>query len=244
MKKGMFLPVLALAVLTAACDDNDDMTGVDTTANVRFVNAISGVNSNLALTANGTIVGSPLAFGAMGTTCSTVNSGNATLAFGAANTGGTGISGTALSTQTQNFTAGGNYTIVATGTATNPSFVVLNNNSFTGTVGTGQTAVRFLNLVPTLSGGAASTLNVFTGTGTGTQQATNLNFGTTSNFVTLPSGSTTLSFRDAAGNTVFTNTGTGLNLATGTINTVAILPNAAGTGYQLISLNACPTTQA
>lgn len=243
MKKGMILPVLALALLVGACEEDEDLTGPNTTANVRFVNAISGVNGNLALTANGTIVGSPLAFGAMNTTCSTVNAGNATLAFGTANTGGTGISGTALSTQTQNFTAGGNYTIVATGTATNPSFVVLNNNSFTGTVATGQTAVRFVNLVPTLSGGATSTLDVFTGTGTGTQQANDVTFGTTSNFVQIPSGSTTLTFRDAAGNTVFTNTGTGLNLATGSINTVAILPNATGTGYQLINVNACPNTQ-
>lgn len=239
MKKGLILPVLALALFTGACEEDEDTTGPDTQASVRFVNAIGGVTGNLALTADGAMIGSALGFGAMGTQCARVSSGSATLAFGAANSGGTGISGTALSTQTQNFVAGGNYTVIATGTAASPSFVVLNNNAFTGTVGTNQTAVRFLNLVPTLSGGT-STFNVFTGTGTGTEQATNLTFGSTSNFATLASGSTTLSFRDAQGNTIFTNAGTGLNLQGGTVNTVAILPNATGTGYQLVNITACP----
>jgi hypothetical protein len=241
MKKGLIMPVLALALVAGACEEDDDTTGPNTQASVRFVNAISGVNGNLALTANGNMVGSALGFGAMANTCTRVNSGNASFAFGTANSGGTGISGTALLTETVPLQSGGNFTVVATGTATNPDFVVLNNNQFSGTVGANQTAVRFVNLVPTLNGGGTSSFNVFTGTGDGTERASNLGFGSTSNFATFGSGSTTMTFRDADGDVIYTNAGTGLNLASGSVNTVAILPNATGTGYQLVNITACPS---
>src|SRR5688572_26620646 len=163
MKK-LILPVLALALVAGACDEDEDSTGPNTQASVRFVNAIPGLTGNLALTANGTMVGSALGFGSAASQCTRINSGSTTLAFGTANTGGTGISGTALETIMQSLTAGGNVTVVATGTAADPQFLVFNNTSTT--VPSGQTAVRFVNLVPTLTGGASSTFNVFTGTTT------------------------------------------------------------------------------
>ena len=240
MKKGLILPVLALALVVGACEDDEDGTGPNTQqAQIRFVNAIGGVNGNLALTANGTMVGSALGFGSSASTCTRVNSGSATLAFGTANTGGTGISGTALETMTQNLAAGGNYTIIATGTAADPQFLVFNNTSTT-TIPTGQTAVRFVNLVPSLTGGASSTFNVFTGTTTtGTPLASSVSFATQpTTFTNIQPGSTTFTFTNAQGQTIFSN-GTGLNLTAGTTNAVAILPNSAGTGFQLVNLTAC-----
>ena len=238
MKKGLIMPVLALALVVGACDDDDDTTGPNTQASVRFVNAIPGLTGNLALTANGTMVGSALGFGTSASQCTRINSGSTTLAFGTANAGGTGISGTALETMTQNLTAGGNVTVVATGTAADPQFLVFNNSSTT--VPAGQTAVRFVNLVPSLTGGGSSTFNVFTGTTTtGTPLASSIAVATQpTTFSNIQPGSTTFTFTNSAGNTIFTNA-TGLNLTAGTVNTVAILPNAAGTGFQLVNLTAC-----
>jgi hypothetical protein len=238
MKKGLILPVLALALVAGACEEDEDTTGVTTQTSVRFVNAISGVSGNLALTANGAMVGSALGFGTASSQCVRVNSGSTQLAFGAANTGGTGISGTALETMTQNLTAGGNVTVVATGTAADPQFLVFNNT--TTTVPSGQTAVRFVNLVPSLTGGASSTFNVFTGTTTtGTPLASSIAFASQpTTFSNITPGSTTFTFTNSAGNTIFSNS-TGLNLTAGTVNTVAILPNATGTGFQLVNLTAC-----
>jgi hypothetical protein len=238
MKKGLILPVLALALVAGACEEDEDTTGVNTQTSIRFVNAISGVSGNLALTANGTMVGSALGFGSAAAQCTRINSGSTTLAFGTANTGGTGISGTALETMTQNLTAGGNVTIVATGTAADPQFLVFNNTSTT--VPSGQTAVRFVNLTPALTGGASSTFNVFTGTTTtGTPLASSVAFASQpTSFANITPGSTTFTFTNSAGNTIFTNS-TGLNLTAGTVNTVALVPNATGTGFQLINLTAC-----
>jgi hypothetical protein len=239
MKKGLILPVLALALVAGACEEDDDSMGVGTQANVRFVNAITGVTGNLALTANGAMVGSALGFGSSASQCTRVNSGSTTLAFGTANTGGTGISGTALETMTQSLAAGGNYTIVATGTAADPQFLVFNNA--TTTVPSGQASVRFVNLVPALSAGGSSSFNVFTGTTTtGTPLASSVAFASQpTTFSNVTAGSTTFTFTDAQGNTIFTNSDAGLNLTAGTVNTVAILPNATGTGYQLVNLTAC-----
>ena len=238
MKKGLILPVLALALVAGACEEDEDPTGTGTTASVRFVNAIGGVTGNVVLTANGTTVGSAQGFGTMGSTCSTVTAGTRSLAFGTANTAGTGISGTALFTQNQTFAAGGDYTVIATGTTTNPRFVVLNNDAFTGTVASGQAAVRFVNLVPTV-GTSASNFNVFTGTATtGTPTASAVGFGNTSNFSTMTSGASTFTFTNVTGGTTVFS-GTGLNLTSGSVNTVAILPNATGTGYQLVNITGC-----
>lgn len=237
MKKGL-IPFLALALVAGACDEDDDSTGVTTQASVRFVNAITGVNGNLALTANGAMVGSALGFGSSASQCARVNSGSTTLAFGTANSGGTGISGTALGTLNQNLAAGGNVTVVATGTAANPQFLVFNNS--TTTVPSGQTAVRFVNLVPSLTGGASSTFNVFTGTTTtGTPLASSVAFAAQpTTFSNITAGNATFTFTNSAGQTIFTN-GTALNLQQGTVNTVAILPSSTGTGFQLVTLTPC-----
>ena len=58
----------------------------------------------------------------------------------------------------QSITAGGNYTVVATGSATSPTLFLL-DNTVSGSLGTNQAAVRFVNLAP----GTANPFTVFTG---------------------------------------------------------------------------------
>jgi hypothetical protein len=47
----------------------------------------------------------------------------------------------------QSMTDGGNFTVVATGSAPSPTLFLLDNN-FPGSLGTNQAAVRFVNLAP------------------------------------------------------------------------------------------------
>jgi hypothetical protein len=116
-----------------------------------------------------------------------VNAGLTSFGFGATNTGGTGLSGNALATlNTQSITAGGNYTVVATGAATTPTLFLL-DNSVSGSLGTSQAAVRFVNLAP----GAANPFTVFAGVlGAGAMIiATEIAVGSPTTFNTMASGS-------------------------------------------------------
>ena len=238
MKKSLFVPILAVALVMGACDEDEDggPTGVGTTANVRLVNAVTGTTSPLVFTANGSVVGSAQTFGAVSTTCATVPSGSRTIAFGTANAGGTAISGNAFSTTTRNFAGGDNVTLIASGSATNPTLTVLNNNQFTGNLGATQAAVRFINLVPT-TGGTATNVDVFTGTNT-TASASALAFGTPSTFTTINAGTNTFTVRRAGGTTTLVDA-SGLTLSAGSANTVGVIPNATGTGFQLINIGRC-----
>lgn len=239
MRKGLILPVLAIGLLAGACEE-DDPTGTSTTASVRFVNAVSG-SGNLGFTQNGSAVsGTSLTYGTVSGTCQSLPAGtNRSIAFGTAASGG-GISGSAFNTTNANLTAGGNYTLIAAGTPTSRRLIVVNNSDATGTIGTGQTAVRFVNLVPALgTSTTASNFNVFTGTATtGTPTASSIAYGNVSGYSMMTAGAQTFTFTDVTGGTqVFS--GGGLNLTAGTANTVAILPNAAGTGYQLVNITRC-----
>jgi len=117
-----------------------------------------------------------------------VNAGLTSFGFGATNTGGgTGLSGNALATlNTQSITAGGNYTVVAAGSATTPTLFLL-DNSVSGSLGTSQAAVRFVNLAP----GAANPFTVFAGVlGAGAMIiATEIAVGSPTTFNTMASGS-------------------------------------------------------
>src|SRR5688500_7582342 len=110
MKKFLMLPVMAAALLAGGCEEDNDPTQVSTSANVRFVNAVTGLTGSTVFTANGAMAGTPLTFGQQTSQCTTINSGSAIpIAFGTANTAGTGINGTALTTANQSLTAGGNF---------------------------------------------------------------------------------------------------------------------------------------
>jgi len=232
------VPVLALAVFGfAACDDGDDGTGPNTTtADIRFVNLIPDASGNLLLTANNTAVGSALAFGSASGTCVAVPTGNAVnLAFGTANSGGTGISGTALATSTANLTTDGNFTVVAAGTAANPQIFFLNNTT-TAPTGT-NAALRFIS---TVTSGSFDVFLSSDGTTLTTPIATSVAFGSAgSGFVTIPAGTGTLVFTEAGTQNVSFTMPSSTTLTAGQIGTVVLAPGAGGTGFQTLMLNAC-----
>ena len=239
MKKVLMLPLLAAALVAGACEEDNDPIQVSTSANVRFVNAVTGLSGNTVFTANGSMAGTPLAFGQQTSQCMTINSGSAIpIAFGTSNTAGTGINGTALTTANQNLTAGGNFTIIAAGSNTNPQIFRL-DNAFSGTVGSTQAAVRFINLAPG-TGTTANTFNVFTGASTtGSPTASSIAFGSPTTFNTMTSGTNAFTITNSTGTTLVTGSAGTLNLQGGTVNTIAIIPSPISGGVQLITIPRC-----
>lgn len=234
-------PVLAAVLLAAACGDGGDPTGVGPTARVRFFNATTGLTGSGGFTTNGRFAaGSALAFGQSTPTCATVDAGATSIAFGAPNPSGTGLSGNALATlSNQSLAAGGNYTVVATGSAPSPTLFLLDNTA-SASLGANQAAVRFVNLAP----GTATTvnhLNVLAGTigsGPTTVVGTDIAHGTPTPFATVTSGAnayTILNGHDIA----LSGSAATLTLQGGTVNTIAIVPNPSG-GFQLVNLARCP----
>jgi hypothetical protein len=170
-------------------------------------------------------------------TCSRVDAGSTSFGFGAANTGGTGLSGNALATlNDQSIADGGNFTVAATGPAPSPTLFLLDND-FSGSVGTNQAAVRFVNLAPG-TGTTPNTFVVFPGTlgAGGTLTANNIAVGSPTTF-TLASGSNAFTILNGH-DIVISGSAATLNLQGGTVNTIAIVPNTSG-GFQLINLPRC-----
>jgi len=226
------IPCLALSVVFAACEDKDT-TGIGTQnqANVRFVNAISGVNGNLALTANGAMLGSSQAFGGFTTTCTSLGTGNTTFAFGAPNTGGTGVTSN-LATTTSSLTKG-NFLAIATGTSTNPQLMILPATSTT-TAGTGTANVRVINAT---GNGAFDVFATTTGGTVGTTPtSSNIAAFGSGSFSNIPITNTTLVFRNA-GTTTNAFTASNLSFQSGGNYTVLLLPSSTGTGFQAVTIN-------
>ncbi len=239
MKSVVVMPLLAAALFAAACGGDGDPTAVDTTARVRFFNATTGMAGSGGFTTNGQFAtGSALAFGQSTQACATVNAGSTSFGFGAANTAGTGLSGNALSTlNNQSITAGGNYTVVATGSATSPTLFLL-DNTISGSLGTNQAAVRFVNLAPG-TGTTANTFVVFTGTigAGGTITATDIAVGSPTTFNTVASGPNAFTILNDH-EIVIVGSAATLNLQGGNVNTIAIVPIESG-GFQLINIQRC-----
>jgi hypothetical protein len=237
MRKVSSMVVLAAVLSAAAC--SDDPTSPDTKASVRFFNATTGMSGSGGFTANGQFAsGSALAFGQSTQPCSKIDAGTTSFSFGAANIGGTGLSGTALATlNNQNVTANGNYAVVATGSAASPMLFTL-DNTFSGTLGANQAAVRFVNLAP----GSGSTPNAFVvfigviGAG-GTLTATDIAVGAPTIFNAVTSGSNAFTILNGH-DIVISGSAATLNLQAGTVNTIAIVPDTSG-GFQLINLPRC-----
>jgi hypothetical protein len=240
MNKVMVMPVLAAVLFAAACGEGGGPVQVVPTASVRFVNATTGMPGSGGFTANGQFAtGSALPFGQAAQTCSQVEEGSTSFGFGAANAGGTGLSGTALTTlDNQSVTAGGNLTLAATGSAASPTLFLLDNR-FSGSLATNQAAVRFVNLAP----GTGESANAFTvlkgvlGQGHTLVQGS-IAVGAPTAFNAVASGSNVYTILKAH-ETVISGSAATLILQAGTVNTVAIVSNAASNGFQLVNIPGC-----
>jgi hypothetical protein len=235
MKTISVMPAVAAALFAAACGDG--ATEVDPTPRVRFFNATTGMTGSGGFTTNGQFV-TALAFGQATQSCATLDAGSTSFGFGAANTGGTGLSGAAISTlNNQSIKAGGNYTMVATGSAASPQLYLLDNNSAVS-VGTNQAAVRFVNLAP----GPATLPNIFyvftswPPVQDGALFEGSLLVGSPSAFRSIASGTT--SFTTIIGHQIETVNTNPVNLQAGSVNTIVIVPNPSG-GHQLINIPQC-----
>ena len=240
MKPVLIMPVLAALLFAAACGGSDGPTSVGQAARVRFFNATTGMTGSGGFTTNGQFVtGSALAFGQSTPTCTAVNAGTTAFGFGVANPDGTGLNGVAIATlNNQSLTAGGDFTVVTAGSTTNTTLFLL-DNTFSVSLGSNDAAVRFVNLAPG-TGTSANTFNVLTGTlgsGPTTIVATNIAVGAPTPFATVTSGSNT--FTVLIGHQLPTLTNVTLDLQAGTVNTIAIVPNATLSGFQLIDIPRC-----
>ena len=238
MKKIFVMPVLVAVLFAAACGEDGGLVEAVPTASVRFVNATEMTGSG-GFSANGQFAaGSALPSGQAAQTCSKVNEGSASFGFGAANTGGTGLSGNALTTlDNQGITAGGNYIVAATGSAPSPTLFMLDNN-FAGTLAASEAAVRFVNLAPA-TGTALNNFTVLKGVlGQGhTLVQGNIAVGAPTAFTAVTSGSNVYTILRGH-ETVISGSAATLNLQAGTVNTVAIVPNTSG-GVQLVNVPRC-----
>ena len=243
MKKVLAMPVLAALLFAAACDG--DPTGSATkpippqpvtTASVRFFNAMRGMTSPGAFTLNSQFVsGSAVGFNQPTALCTKVDAGSKSIGFGAANAGGTGMSGGALATLTnQSLAAGGNYTVAAAGAGAHALLFLVDNN-FSGSLGSNQAAVRFVNLAP-----STNPFTVLSGTGSGstTTVASNLALGSATAFTTVASGSNAYTVLSGQNTAISGSAGT-LGLQAGSINTIAIAPGATAGTFQLLAIPRC-----
>jgi hypothetical protein len=239
MKKIVILPVLAAVMFAGACGE-DGPTIVTPAANVRFLNATTGMTGSGGFTANGQFAnGSALTSGQSNQTCSKVNVGATSFAFGAANAGGTGLSGNALTTlSNQSLTDGGDYIVAATGSATSPTLFLL-DNKFPGTLASNQAAVRFVNLAP----GTGTTRNTFVvwmpelAPGVG-PTALNMAAGAPTEYKTVTPGANTYTVMQDPGHNIVIPSGT-VTLQAGSVNTLGIVPGTAAGTFQVIHMPGC-----
>ena len=239
MNRILAMPVLAALLFAAACGGNDGPTEADTRPSVRFVNATTGSGSG-GFTANGQFVaGSAVAPGQATQTCAKVEPGTTIFGFGAANSGGTGLSGNPVVTSNnETMVAGGKYTVLATGSASNPSLFVF-ANTLSSELSASQAGVRFANFVPN-TGATVYNYVFYRGSiaSGASPVALNVPFGGISTFSIVPSGASTFSVLQVPGHTVMLES-TPATLEGGSVNTMALVPNGSG-GVQLMHLARCP----
>lgn len=176
------------------------------------------------------VVGTQQAFASGSASCANVGAGaGRTLAFGTSNLAGTALADT-LGNLTTSLVAGGNYTIIATGTATNPRLLVLDNTATTATAGNAN--VRFVNAT-----GTPVDFFATSGTTLGIPTSANIAANAAGTFALIPVTNTTLTFRNV-GSTAPTFTSTGTFNAGQSYN-VILFPNATETGFQALTVTRC-----
>jgi hypothetical protein len=242
MKRVLIMPVLAAALIAAACGGDGGPTAVGTPAKARFFNGVWNTPDNIGFTTNNQFAtSSSLAYLQSTQTCSTLNAGNTSFGIGLANASGTALNSSTFATlDNQTVTDGGNYTVLAGGNVLHPSVVLLDNR-FSGTLGANQAAVRFVNL----AGGSEGPLDVLKGTagnGSTTAVQTNMGFRDATPFSIVTSGSNayTVLYNNNTQPLISGTDGT-LNLQAGTVNTFVISRLNPPTGnFRLINVPSCP----
>ena len=227
------MTVLAAALFAAACGD-EGATAVDTRPGVRFFNATMGMSGKVGFTTDGQFAGgSALALGESTQTCSRLTAGSTSFGFGAANAGGTDLSGGALATLgSQSVATGGNYTVVAAGSAASPTLLLF-DNTFPGTLASNQAAVRFVNLAPD----PAYNYRIYQGeVGLTDALAINPPFGSPTAFMTMTRGSTSFGVLRLPGHNIIIPASPH-TLQAGTDNTLALVETSGG--LQLINIRGC-----
>ena len=236
----VLLPALGALLFAAGCGGDDGPTPPeDTQVSVRFVNMTTGMSGNGGFTAKGQFVaGSALASGQVAQTCSKLDGGQTSFGFGASNSAGNGLSGNELVTLVnETISAGGDYTVVAAGAATNPTLHLF-SNGFSGSLGTNQAAVRFVSFVPP-TGTTLYNYVFYSGAieGGNSPLVTNLPFGVTSGYTVLTTGGNSFSALQTPGATILLS-GSPVTLQASSVNTIALVRGASG-GFQLIKLPRC-----
>lgn len=207
-------------------------------ASLRFVNLTTGMSGSGGFTANGQfITGSALASGQGTQACTQLDPGKSFFAFGAANATGSALSGNALAAlNDETISAGGDYTMVAAGPATSPTLLLLVNN-FSGTLGSGSAAVRFVSFAPLTEGTVFNYVFYLGDIGASAPLALNMPFGIQSAYSIVPSGTSKFSALRTPGATTV-DPGITITLQPASANTIALVPNGSG-GLQLSRLPRC-----
>lgn len=233
------LPIIAAVLIVGGCSDGS--TAPDTTAKVRFFNAVWNAQDNIGFTTNTQFAaGSALAYLQSTQTCSSFNEGNTSFGIGLAN-----ASGTALTTNTlaaldnQAIGRGGNYTVLAGGNLFHPSLVLLDNN-FSGKLGSNQAAIRFVYLAAA-GEGPVDVAKGAPGSAT-TAVQTNMGFRDVTPFSIVSSGANAYTITyNTKNEPLLIGSDATLNLQSGSINTVVISRlNPPDGKFTLINLLPCP----
>ena len=209
MKKYAMLSLMAVLALGACDDDDDDSLGPTNSAEIRVVNASTGVPSVGLFRGGDQIIGG-VGF-QVAPSCSNIErvpSGTQTLEFRAT------ASPTTTKTVQHNFVAGQRYTVVLYGPSNNLQAVVLQDQPSVTAATAGNNRVRFINATTT-AGDIFATAN--TNTPTGNPTVANLGAGASTSGATLYQHITTANniFRlyntgttaTARGTFTFSNTG-------------------------------------
>jgi hypothetical protein len=218
-----------VAFTLAACDGkDDDPTGVDDRATVRFMNATSDV-AGLNFTVNGTAQtgAQNLVFGAQ-STCVDLSTGST--AFGATAIGGAAFG----STFSQTLATGGEYTVLATGTATNPTYLFLNNQAAAPVVG--RARLRIINAVPGVT--ASDIFVTAPNAALGTAAASNIGFNVGTTFLDVPAGQTQIRFTNTGTQTV-SYTSAPFTVAAGSTQTIGIAPGTTAGTFRTFVIEPC-----
>jgi hypothetical protein len=208
---------IATLSLAAACGNDDTTAPTPQTARVRVVN-LDQSSANAGLFANGTAVGSNVAFGSAGSTCIDVPVGQ-TISFRSAGSGPD-----LVSNNNANFSAGQNYTVVLYRNASGPQQAVLSDGGATAP-SSGNNALRFFNAT-----GTAGDIYVTTDAGTisGTPSSANLAAGSattgTSAWTSFPNTNTRIRMFNVG-------TSTGTPRVNATFSTSNLSTNGIGTAF-------------